>query len=331
MTENELREKIELYTRACPSGSLQIFSDTTQFMEIGPGALLEISGRHYYVYGEETEGRFGIDDQPKFWVKRVLDLADGSRKIVKLAFLESFVLNIGDFRITCYRSPAKEARVLDLTRGDIRFMQGFSAFDSAQNLVRVLDRILGKSLYAYINSLQEDHKTYFFNIFPRLFPQLVSVVQALSRLHAAGEIHGDMRNDHVFLDREAGVWRLIDFDYAYDRTESPFAMDLYGLGNVLLFATGKGFFQLNNLTACLPRGFSGTLCLEPEDFSLFFAHRIMNLRKIFPYIPESLNDILLHFSEGARYFYERADEVLADLLACAKDLPPAKDKEAARE
>jgi hypothetical protein len=39
----------------------------------------------------------------------------------------------------------------------------------------------------------------------------------------------------------------------------------------------------------------------------------MNLRKIFPYIPEMLNNILLHFSAGAKVFYETVDEIIWDL------------------
>ncbi len=53
--------------------------------------------------------------------------------------------------------------------------------------------------------------------------------------------------------------------------------------------------------------------IVPSDFALLSQNKIVNLRKIFPYIPEKLNNILLHFSVGAEVFYETADELRADL------------------
>jgi hypothetical protein len=43
----------------------------------------------------------------------------------------------------------------------------------------------------------------------------------------------------------------------------------------------------------------------------------MNLKKIFPYIPESLNRILCHFTRGAEVFYEHIDEIVEDLNGVA--------------
>jgi hypothetical protein len=37
------------------------------------------------------------------------------------------------------------------------------------------------------------------------------------------------------------------------------------------------------------------------------------LKKVYPYIPESLNRILMHFSIGANWFYEHVDQLLEDL------------------
>ncbi len=47
----------------------------------------------------------------------------------------------------------------------------------------------------------------------------------------------------------------------------------------------------------------------------------MNLRKLFPYIPESLNLILMHFAQGAEVFYETTEEILEDLRLALCDLP----------
>ena len=51
--------------------------------------------------------------------------------------------------------------------------------------------------------------------------------------------------------------------------------------------------------------YSGTITILPITSK--------NLKKIYPYIPQHLNRILLHFSEGAHCFYETTDQLLEDL------------------
>ena len=42
-------------------------------------------------------------------------------------------------------------------------------------------------------------------------------------------------------------------------------------------------------------------------------NRIVNLRKIFPYIPEKMNNVLLHFSLGAEIFYDTVEELYQEV------------------
>jgi len=44
-----------------------------------------------------------------------------------------------------------------------------------------------------------------------------------------------------------------------------------------------------------------------------FNNRIANLIKIYPYIPENLNRILMHFSKSANVFYDHTLQLLDDL------------------
>ncbi len=53
--------------------------------------------------------------------------------------------------------------------------------------------------------------------------------------------------------------------------------------------------------------------MVPSDYALLSQNRIVNLRKLFPYIPEKFNNILLHFSLGTEVFYETVDELQQDL------------------
>jgi hypothetical protein len=46
-----------------------------------------------------------------------------------------------------------------------------------------------------------------------------------------------------------------------------------------------------------------------------FNNRVANLKKIYPYIPDALNRILMHFSKGANWFYENTVQLLQDLEA----------------
>jgi len=50
----------------------------------------------------------------------------------------------------------------------------------------------------------------------------------------------------------------------------------------------------------------------------------MNLRRVYPYVPDSLNRVLLRFSAGATRGYDRLAQVVDDLGACADQLgvPP---------
>lgn len=76
-------------------------------------------------------------------MKRAIDLRDGSRKIIKLVFHEKFKAHIGSIEFECFRSPKKEARILDLVAGHKNFMHGYSARDERHNVVRVIDFIFG--------------------------------------------------------------------------------------------------------------------------------------------------------------------------------------------
>ena len=60
--------------------------------------------------------------------------------------------------------------------------------------------------------------------------------------------------------------------------------------------------------------------LTEEDASAFFVHRILNLRKLFPYLPVELNEILMHFSYGTTRFYETATDLLRDLESAVEAL-----------
>ncbi len=290
----------------------RLFTDTTNFFAIDYGDIIEVGGNRYIIKGHEREERFGLDE-PKFWVKKAVDAATGERKIIKLSFFETFETTFGRLKIPCFRHPEKEGAVLDLVGDHPHFMHGTAYNDDKGNNVRVLDIVHGKNLYLYVESLNIDHEQYFHEILPGIFRKLIKAFESLELLHKNGLRHGDVRNDHIIIEKDTGNYVWIDFDYDYESMENPFSLDIMGIGNILLYTIGKGFHNLNEKT-------NGDLLYKdlitrvvPEDFSVLHKWRFMNLKKLYPYIPSGLNDILAHFTLGAEIFYDSVDEILNDL------------------
>jgi hypothetical protein len=284
--------------------------DTSDFFRVDYDDVVVLDEIPYFVRNNEREGRFGIDDEQKFWVKRARDLITGEVKILKWVFKERFESKIGNLVFECVRSPQKEARILELVRGRPEFMQGKTVLDSSGGQLRILDYIHGRTLGQIAIEMGKDHEDFFHNFYPALLDEFIRTVEAIRFLHDNGEKHGDIRRDHIIKDDSTGQYRWIDFDFNYRHGESRFGYDLFGLGNVLLFITGRGdittYRLLHEDPALLDR-------LSEDDVNIVFRNRVNNLRKIYPYIPEKLNRVLMHFSFSAPIYYEDTKELLEDL------------------
>ncbi len=295
----------------------EIITDTSNFFQVRNNDVVILGGTPFWIRSYEKEGRFGLEDEPKYWVRRAIDLADGSIKVLKFVFHEQFETTIGGVVIKRFRSPRKEARILDFVRGHRNFMHGRWVLDSAGNNVRILDYIRGRRFDEIIADRGADHGDYFFRAFPLVLEQFVELVKAIKFLHDHGEKHGDIRRDHIIWDRERNSNRWIDFDYNYLHGESMFRFDLQGLGNILIFLTGGGDLLVPEISH---KNRDLFVTLSADDISISFRNRVANLRKIFPYLPDSLNRILLHFSAGAKVFYDDTDQMLNDLTGAATDV-----------
>jgi len=290
----------------------RVYTDTTDFTSIDYGDIIAVEGRYFLITSYTKEGRFGVDEQIKQWVPKVEDLESGVQYIVKLVFRETFDMRLGQFMVTCYRSPEKEARILELVQGHPHFMQGESLLDTAGNLVRVLMPVSGNRLDKVIHS-ESSHKDYFSKELPLILEQFLGCLKAIGFLHQNGFRHGDIRRDHIFVDRNTGLYYWIDFDYDFYLPEKPFALDLFELGNILIYLSGRGDYHPREILADPAMGEAIAQTLTPSDFSLLTRNRVVNLQKLFPYIPDALNNILLHFSVGTDVFYETVEELHTDL------------------
>ena len=310
LSQDNLRRMASRWISTSQDQPLKIHTDTSDFFRLDYGDVVVLDGRPYLIRHNAREGRFGVEDEVKFWVKRAVDLGSGKLKIIKLVFHEKFMSYIGGIAFECFRSPAKEARILELVNGHHNFMHGYAVKDQEGNLVRILDLINGQSLHSHIGNMQMDHRTYFHTQFPGILDNFMECIEAVGFLHDHGEKHGDFRRDHILIDRRSRRYRLIDFDFNYRHRENIYAYDLYGLGNVLMFIAGMGDVLL---PALMQQDHPAIHMLREEDVSIVFKNRVANLKKIYPYIPESLNRVLMHFSTGANWFYENTVQLRDDL------------------
>ena len=297
----------------------RIHTDTTDFFRVEYDDVVLLGEKAFLIRHNAKELRFGLDEEVKFWVKRAVNLHDGSLKVIKLVFYEEFVRGIGGIEFKCFRSPEKEARILDLTTGHENFMQGYSVNDEKGNIVRVLDFIRGETLDLHIRKLTLDHQTYFHEYFPPVLDRFMTCIEAIHFIHELGEIHGDIRRDHILIDKASGRYLWIDFDYNYHQRRSIFGYDLFGLGNILTFLVGMGDISPVDLKRAQHPALEK---LSEDDLNIVFKNRIVNLRQIYPYIPESLNRVLMHFSIGAKQFYEHTDQLIEDLEEFRDGRPP---------
>jgi len=295
---------------------IKVVTDTTDFFQVQFNDVVHVGGRAYLIRHNAKEGRFGLDDEVKQWVKRAIDLETEESKIIKLVFYEKFMARIGHIDFECFRSPRKEARILDLVQKHPNFMHGFSVEDEKGNLIRILDYIHGTPLSEVVGSLTLNHRDYFFEYFPDILKNFIECIDAVRFLHDNGEKHGDIRRDHIFVERKSNTYRWIDFDFNYRHRENIYGYDLFGLGNILMFLAGKGDTLLLDLKRERPEVLDR---LVEDDVNIVFRNRLANLRKAYPYIPERLNRVLMHFSLGAKWYYEHTSQLLEDLHDAQRD------------
>jgi serine/threonine protein kinase len=314
--QQKIKDRILKFTFRNINKNVEIVTECSDFMNINSGQVYRIEDKDFFIRGETYESRFGIADQPKYWAKHAIDLNSGYTKILKFAFYEEFIANIGPLRIRCYRDPEKESNVLNFVQGDLRFMQGVTIKDRGGNLVKIIDFIKGKSIYAYIFDCQLSHEEYYYKQVPWLLKNIAKCFEAIKLLHDNNLCHGDIRNDHIYIESKTNLFRWIDFDL----TQSYSDFDIWSCGNVLSYIIAKGIRSFYELKTSNKFVQSIKDSVKPDDASAFYNYRIMNLKKLYPYISKEVNDILLHFTVNTDTFYENMDSIIEDLYTAVSKL-----------
>jgi serine/threonine protein kinase len=309
MDEKSIREKIKKTTGISVRSKIEITDTAPDFLSISRWHVLQLEGKYYVILGNMFEGRFSLEEYQKYWVKSAIELSSGEKKVLKWEFNEEFVISIGPLNIRCYRSAEKESEVLKLVKNNPSFMQGKTVCDEKGTCIKVLEFISGQSIYNYLINLDMTHEKYFHEVFPTVLRNLVLSIEAISYLHTNGFCHGDIRNDHIIMDSDTNTYRWIDFDLKQDYSD----FDVWSIGNILLFAAGMGEHTFKSVIRDrkISKKIKNSLC--EDDASAFFKHRIMNLKKIFPYVPEKLNNIFMYFSVNTTVFYNTVPQILNDL------------------
>ncbi|NEP84810.1 MAG: hypothetical protein F6K39_45925, partial [Okeania sp. SIO3B3] len=106
-------------------------------------------------------------------------------------------------------------------------------------------------------------------------------------------------------------WIDFDYNYTYQGRENIFGYDIFGLGNVFTFITARGDVLIEDLQKNKPNIYNQ---ININDRNIIFRNRVVNLKKIYPYIPQELNLILLHFGINANMFYLNTGEFLSSLI-----------------
>ena len=194
-------------------------------------------------------------------------------------------------------------------------MQGYTLKDTKDNLIRIIDFIEGDTLFNYIQTVDKNHEQYYYEDLPDILHKLNDCLQGILLLHNNYTCHGDIRNDHIIIDAHTKKYRWIDFDLNQNIPD----FDLWSLGNIINFVVGKGINSFSGIMKS--KHFSNTIkrSLTHEDASAFFEYRIMNLKKLYPYISEQLNDILLHFTLHPKVYYTKTCNLIRDYKAALKD------------
>lgn len=81
---NQLTDWCTVATEYLPENSscrvLNIHEDTTDFYQVNYGDVILLDGVGYLVMGTETEKKFGLEGEPKPWVKGGIDLTTGEKR-----------------------------------------------------------------------------------------------------------------------------------------------------------------------------------------------------------------------------------------------------------
>jgi len=173
--------------------------------------------------------------------------------------------------------------------------------------------------------MEIDHEEYYHTRLAPILKKLVGCLEAIQILHDDDLSHGDIRNDHILIEEGTREFRWIDFDLCQDVMFDPYktftAFDVWSFGNVLQFVIGMGLTTFRDILDIGRFPTDIITSLNTTDAGAFYHYRLMNLKKIYPYISERLNTILMRFSMGTEDYYWTVTDLRRDLCEAILEIP----------
>jgi len=112
------------------------------------------------------------------------------------------------------------------------------------------------------------------------------------------------------VERDTGRYRWIDFDYDYKEKDDLTSHDVFEMGTLLAFVVGKDYLSYSQLKRISPEIASN---LKPSDMLAIFPNQVANLKLVYPYIHDQINEIILRFAQGSQHEYSDAHMLAADI------------------
>ena len=192
------------------------------------------------------------------------------------------------------------------------FVNGQTFEDSKGNIVNIFEHIEGETLHEVIQGIKVGHREYFKDHFPDLALKLLDLARALQELHERLKItHSDIHLKNIIIQDGTRKPFLIDYDFPI---MSERYSDIEELGLSLLDLALKSTCAEGSHTLYdFPK-------LEFTGGELWDEEVILNARKIYSYIPEDINNILLRFADDCENRYKTASEFADDLEKALRNM-----------
>lgn len=299
-----------------------------EFTQTGVGEVIEVDGVRYQVIAIPEERIYDELDAAHLFVRIVRTVGTREKRVLKVGP----TMDLADTDEPSIKSAVKESEILRLVQGNRGFVQGVGRVPTGCDFVLCdMEYMEGPTLPEWIKSMPQDHKTYYRDMFPFLAARFADAARALHELHEAGRIsqseygyHGDMgQGDCLIYDQSRSTLRWFDLNLVLLGDRNGVAEDINELGKIFRFIVGKrlhtvGTFaqhpELYPHARVRPADFSreDLVDLGVDDLSLL---PVVNLGKLFPYISDEVNALLMQFRgdgwDGFRSALELAEAIEA--------------------
>lgn len=205
-------------------------------------------------------------------------------------------------------------------------VRGYSLVDESGDILIVTEFTEGEKLQDYLSEFGVDHKRYFLESFPEILNNFMGAIRGVEHIVKNG-FYNEFAIYHIWIDKKTGRYILFDFDLP--STELSKLQALKDLESSTISNIGGSLCEI-----VAPLGiyeyeavhdeemYFDELGITDADFNEY--NLLVDLQKVYPYIPDELNKILLRFGRDASNPYTSISELYSDLESVVKLLKSEK-------